>query len=83
VSFLTDNDRKALLPQSRKVVGADVGILSFAMFSDDSKIGNSRFIRANEGVSKGSKETIEATDRKPSQKEGKESSFSCLRKDYQ
>jgi len=48
VSFLTDDDSKEPLPPSEKVVGADVGILSFAMLSDGSKIDNPRFVREDE-----------------------------------
>lgn len=48
VSFLTDDDGKELLPPSEKVVGADVGILSFAMLSDGSRIDNPRFIKEDE-----------------------------------
>jgi putative transposase len=48
VSFLTDFDSKKPLLPSQTVVGADVGILSFAMLSDGSKIDNPRFVRADE-----------------------------------
>ena len=48
VSFLTDDEGNEPLPLSEKVVGVDVGILSFAMLSDGSKIDNPGFIKADE-----------------------------------
>jgi putative transposase len=48
VSFTTDNKAKKPLSPSDKVVGADVGILSFAMLSGGTKIDNPRFIKSEE-----------------------------------
>jgi len=48
VSFLTDSNDKNQLPPSNGVVGIDVGISTFAMLSDGSKINNPKFIRSDE-----------------------------------
>lgn len=48
VSFLTDYDCKEPLPLSEKAIGVDVGISSFAMFSNGTKIDNPRFIKSSE-----------------------------------
>jgi len=47
-SFLTDYDCREPLPSSLKVIGVDVGISSFAMLSNGTKIDNSRFIKSSE-----------------------------------
>ncbi|MDD1762395.1 MAG: transposase [Methanothrix sp.] len=48
VSFLTDHNNKVLLPNSEMSVGIDVGISSFAMLSDGTRIDNPRFIKSSE-----------------------------------
>lgn len=50
VSFLTDHDSKEPLPNSEKSVGIDVGISSFAVFSNGAKIDNPRFVKSSENA---------------------------------
>jgi putative transposase len=50
VSFLTDHDNKKPLPGSDKSVGIDVGISSFAVLSNGTKIDNPRFIKSSENA---------------------------------